>query len=178
MININATNSDLLVIVDMQRDFVDGPLGTDEAKAIVPGIVNLIKNFDGHKIYTKDTHQTDYLNTQEGLNLPIPHCIEGYNGWEIVDEIRELIGKDDIVIKKPTFGSLELLELIKDELYENIYFVGVCTGICVISNAILAKTADPETKIHVIADLCACISPESHEHALDAMQRLQIDIIE
>lgn len=167
----------LLVVVDMQKDFVTGPLGTDRAVEIVPKIADYIKGFDGDIVYTKDIHDVSYLHTQEGENLPIPHCMKGYNGQKIVPELALLIKEGDRIIEKSTFGSLRLLEIVQDNHYEHIYLVGVCTGICVLSNAALIKAGDPESRIHVISDLCGCTSKESHQTALDAMELLQIDII-
>lgn len=177
MSNITTTKDDLLVVIDMQNDFVTGPLGTKEAETIVPKIAAFIKDFNGKRVYTQDTHHSDYLNTQEGENLPIPHCIKGYPGWEIVPEIKDLITEQDTMLTKPIFGSLKLLDMIRQNKYNNIYLVGVCTGICVINNAVLAKTANPEAKIHVIKDLCACVTPETHEQAINIMKLFQINIL-
>lgn len=178
IINIVPGPNDLLVIVDMQRDFVTGVLGTPQAKAIVPTLVNFVKNFKGRKIYTRDTHHDNYLSTQEGQNLPVPHCIDGTDGHRLIPELEAALCFDDTVINKDIFGSRQLMDEITRHHYDNIYFVGVCTGICVISNAIMARSTDPETRIHVISNLCACVSEESHETALNAMELCQIDILE
>lgn len=169
---------DLLVVVDMQEDFVNGSLGTKEARDIVCGVVELIKIFPGKKVYTMDTHTEAYLSTQEGRNLPVKHTIRGTEGWELVPDIRQLVTPQDSIVEKNGFGSLTIAGIVQKTHYENIYFAGVCTGICVISNAVIAKAADPESVIHIVKDLCACVSPESHETAISAMRLLQMDIIE
>lgn len=166
----------LLVVVDMQNDFVNGVLGTKEAAAIVPEVVKLVQGFEGDIIFTRDTHHEDYLNTQEGKNLPVVHCIEGTEGWEIVPELKELADRA-YVINKPTFGSMELAKLLTERGYGEITLCGVCTGICVISNAMLAKAAVPETPVSVAADCCACVTPDSHHTALEAMKLCQIAIV-
>ena len=168
--------SKLLIVVDMQKDFVTGPLGTKEAEAIVPKLADFIQRFDGTRIYTLDTHTSNYLETQEGQLLPIPHCMEGYPGHDLVPEINQLVTKQDMVLTKPGFGSPKLFEYLSSHHFDDIYLAGVCTGICVISNAVLCKTADTESCIHILSDLCACVSPESHRTALAAMERLQMDI--
>lgn len=176
----------LLVIVDMQKDFVTGPLGTKEAEAIVPGIRALIERWKTDYpntviICTRDTHTSDYLNTQEGELLPIPHTIEGYPGHDIVPEIMDVLPENTLIFDKPIFGSHDLYTYIRNQAnnedrFTHVYFVGVCTGICIISNAVLARTADPELSIHVVNNLCACATPESHEAAIKAMLTLQIFI--
>lgn len=173
----------LLVIVDMQNDFVTGSLANPDAEKIVPGIVELIKNWDGNIAATQDRHFDDYLETQEGKRLPIPHCI--YDGkltsGDIVKDISDALIKriDDTYVGifcKHTFGSTELGEFIKEEKYDEIYFCGTCTDICVISNAIICKAFAPETRIIVLKDLCAGTTPENHENALKAIKQCQIDI--
>ena len=154
----------ILVVVDMQNDFIDGALGTTEAAAIVGAVAEKVKHFDGKVIFTRDTHPEDYLNSQEGKNLPVNHCIKGSEGWQISPE---LVGfcKDE-PIDKPTFGSVELGELLKKENekeeIENITFVGLCTDICVISNVMLAKAFLPEVKIIVDASGAEDISSKHH----------------
>lgn len=175
---MKADKKDLLVVVDMQNDFVTGPLGTKEARAIVPGVVDFVKNFNGQRIFTMDTHTSDYLSTQEGRNLPVEHCIKDTDGWELIPELRAVVTEDDIILHKNSFGSLKLAKLVSEGQYANIFFVGVCTGICVISNAVIAKAADTEAAIHIVKDLCACVTPESHETAINAMRLLQMDIVE
>ena len=165
----------LLVVVDMQNDFVTGVLGTKEAQAIVEPMAEYIKNFDGDVIFTQDTHHKNYLDTQEGKKLPVPHCVKNTDGWQIVDELNDIPGRK---FYKPAFGSLELgKEIRKYYADADIYFVGICTGICVISNVMLAKSFAPEAKIHVIDNLCACVTPESHKTAIEAMRTCQVDII-
>ena len=147
---------DILVVVDMQNDFIDGTLGTKEAVAIVPKVEEKIRNFKGTVLFTRDTHETCYLDTQEGKKLPVPHCIRNTEGWQIRDELVAMNIDDDI-------GS--------------ITFIGLCTDICVISNALLVKAALPEVPIIVDAACCAGVTPESHENALNAMKMCQIDIV-
>lgn len=165
---------ELLIVVDMQNDFVTGVLGSAEARAILP---KLKQKIDGARtagktiVFTRDTHGADYLSTQEGRNLPVPHCIRGTEGWQIVEG---LCLKGDRVFDKPTFGSLSLAEFIRDGEFGRVEFVGVCTDICVISNAMLAKAFCPETEIAVDASCCAGVTPESHERAIKAMRSCQI----
>lgn len=166
----------LLVVVDMQKDFITGALGTKEAKEIVSAVASEIENFDGDVVFTLDTHSSLYLDTQEGKKLPVPHCIKGTDGWNLDKSIEPLsIGR--ISFEKPTFGSLELAEFAVNGNYNDITLVGLCTDICVISNATLLKAFLPEVKISVKASCCAGVTPESHENALSAMKMCQIDII-
>ena len=167
----------VLVVVDMQNDFIDGALGTPEAQAIVPFVKEKIRSFDGKVIFTRDTHQNDYLQTQEGTKLPISHCINGTQGWEICDELKPF-AKD--IIDKPTFGSTELVRALERENSKNqiseIELVGLCTDICVISNAMLLKSSLLETEIVVDSKCCAGVTPQSHQNALEAMKMCQINI--
>ena len=165
-----------LIVVDMQVDFITGSLGSELATAIVPNVVEKVKKFDGKVIFTRDTHFENYMNTQEGKNLPVPHCIKGSDGWQICEE---LISYADIVIDKVTFGSIELPELVKSfgEPIEKIELCGLCTDICVISNAFVLKAAFPEVPIAVNSSCCAGVSVESHNNALCAMKAVQIEII-
>ena len=143
----------LLVVVDMQNDFVTGCLGTPEARAIVPALTEYVKNFDGEVIFTKDTHEKNYLETQEGKYLPVTHCIRGTAGWGIITELKPYVGNDFYC--KKTFGSVELANKIKSGNYDEVQFCGVCTGICVISNALMAKAFsihDKTVVVDVIAD--------------------------
>ena len=167
----------ILVVVDMQNDFIDGALGTKEAIAIVPDVVEKIKNFDGDKIiFTRDTHEENYMETQEGRNLPVPHCIRGTKGWELNPEIDAL--KKEEVIDKPSFGSMELASYLKEQSdIESIEFVGLCTDICVISNVMITKAALPEVPLVVDAACCAGVTPESHKNALEAMKMCQVKVI-
>ena len=167
----------VLVVVDMQNDFIDGALGTKEAVAIVPGVKEKIENFDGVVLFTRDTHETYYLDTQEGQKLPVPHCIRDTEGWQIRSELDALRKTEPI--DKETFGSTDLageLAMNEDNEIESITFVGLCTDICVISNALLAKASLPEVPIIVDAKCCAGVTPESHENALKAMEACQIQI--
>lgn len=171
--------NDILVVVDMQNDFIDGVLGTAEAVGIVDRVAELTSGFDGRIIFTRDTHGADYLDTREGKYLPIPHCIELSRGWQISDKLDA--SRAFAVIDKPTFGSPELAELLRKEnelrRLGSVTLVGLCTDICVISNAMLIKAVLPETDIRVIADACAGVSPRSHRVALEAMKACQIDIV-
>ncbi len=159
----------------MQNDFIDGALGTREACNIVQRMKEYIKSFEGEVIFTRDTHTENYLNTSEGRHLPVPHCIKGTHGHEIHDA---LLPFAKTVIDKPTFGSLELADRLSKErdLIGSVTLIGVCTDICVISNALMIKAALPEAQISVIAELCAGVTPRSHECALEAMKMCQIEI--
>lgn len=169
----------ILIVVDMQNDFIDGALGTKEAAAIVPKVEDKIRNFDGEVFFTRDTHETWYLETQEGKNLPVPHCIRGTEGWQIRKELDALRKTEPI--DKETFGSTDLaadlLALHEDEEIGSITLVGLCTDICVISNALLLKATLPEVPIYVDAACCAGVTPESHENALKAMETCQIKVM-
>ena len=168
----------ILIIVDMQNDFIDGALGTKEAVAIVPKVEDKIRNFDGEVFFTRDTHETWYLETQEGKNLPVPHCIRGTEGWQIRKEL-DALRKTDL-IDKETFGSTDLaadLLALHEEEIGSITLVGLCTDICVISNALLLKATLPEVPIYVDAACCAGVTPESHENALKAMEACQIKVM-
>ena len=164
---------DILIIVDMQNDFIDGALGTKEAKAIVPDVVKKIKDFDGEIIYTRDTHEENYLDTQEGRNLPVAHCIKGTPGWELDKALQGYEGK---CFEKPTFGSKELAEWAASQEFESVELIGLCTDICVISNALLLKAYMPEMPVSVDASCCAGVTPASHNNALEAMKMCQIAI--
>lgn len=169
-----------LIVVDMQNDFISGTLGTAEAVAIIPAVAKKIKDFDGEVLFTRDTHSDNYANTQEGKNLPVSHCIKDTWGWQIHSELTAL-GKDAITINKPTFGSAELFELLKRENEKDaigqITLIGLCTDVCVISNAIGIKAFLPETKITVDSSCCAGVTPKSHKTALEAMRACQIEIL-
>ena len=168
-----------LIVVDVQNDFVDGVLGTAEARAMLPALLEKVRNFDGTVLLTKDTHTDDYLHTQEGKNLPVPHCIRGTEGWQIRKELDALRKTEPI--DKETFGSTDLaadlLALHEDEEIGSITLVGLCTDICVISNALLLKATLPEVPIYVDAACCAGVTPESHENALKAMEACQIKVM-
>lgn len=184
---------DVLIVVDMQNDFVTGPLGTPEAQAIVPKVVEKIKNWKGEILYTQDTHYDNYLETQEGKHLPVKHCIEHTRGWLFVDEIEhdllpEMKDPQAKIYEKRTFGSTLLMEDLCDSHFStiggmadfkvnSITLVGLCTDICVISNALLLKAGLPEVPIIVDASCCAGVTPESHKNALEAMKMCQIEIV-
>ena len=171
---------DFLIVIDMQNDFIDGALGTKEAQAIVPKVADRIKGFSGRVLATRDTHEDNYLDTQEGKFLPVPHCIRGTHGWEIRPEIADLLTEQPI--DKPTFGSTGLAHVIGayhtyQQPVTSITLIGLCTDICVISNALLLKAALPEVPIYVDAGCCAGVTPESHRRALEAMQVCQVQIV-
>ncbi|MCR5148890.1 MAG: cysteine hydrolase [Eubacterium sp.] len=173
-----------LIVVDMQKDFIDGTLGTAEAVKIVPAVKARIEKalLEGEKVvFTRDTHREDYLSTQEGKNLPVVHCIENTEGWQISSELRALSETKGVkVINKPTFGSRVLAEYLaaENEIEEisEITLIGLCTDICVISNAMMIKAFLTEVPVKVVADCCAGVTPESHENALKAMTMCQIAV--
>lgn len=169
-----------LIVVDLQKDFVDGALGTPEAVSIVPRVVEKIRQFSGEIYVTMDTHGTDYLQTTEGRHLPVPHCIRGTEGWQLNQAVAQaLAGKDCHVVEKPTFGSVQLPQLIsqavKGETF-SLELVGLCTDICVVSNALLLKASFPEVPISVDAACCAGVTPQTHQAALDTMACCQIAV--
>lgn len=170
---------DILVVVDMQNDFIDGSLGTNEAVKIVKKVKDEIKKRNSNDvIFTKDTHHEDYLNTLEGKNLPIVHCIKNTNGWELNTEIKD-VQRNSLVIEKPTFGSYELIDALSSIITskdDTITFVGLCSDICVISNAVLAKAKFYENKIIVLKEAVAGVTPLKNEEALDVMKSLQIEV--
>ena len=170
----------ILVVVDMQNDFIDGALGSPEAQAIVPAVAAKIAEYKAHGrpiIYTRDSHNSNYLNTQEGQRLPVPHCIAGTHGWEIADG---LYVEGSIVDNKHSFGSTNLVNYIASNYrgrFDEIEVIGLCTDICVISNVMILKAHFPETPITVDSKCCAGVTPESHENALNAMKMCHIDVI-
>ena len=170
-----------LFVIDYQNDFVDGALGFPGAEKLDEKIAAKIRSYGkGKVLFTRDTHFDNYMSTQEGRNLPVEHCIKDTEGWQICDE---LIGYADVVVDKITFGSVELPQILKDygeeiEEIEEIELCGLCTDICVISNAFVLKASFPETKIVVDAKCCAGVSVESHETALSAMRAVQIEIVD
>ena len=166
----------ILVVVDMQKDFIDGALGTPEAVKIVPYVKARIEAFDGKVLFTRDTHFSDYMNTQEGKNLPVKHCIQGTPGWEIHPQLDALRKTDPI--DKITFGSSELPNVLaREESIESITFMGLCTDICVISNVMITKAFFPEVPVIVDAKGCAGVTVESHKNALAAMKMCQVAVI-
>lgn len=172
----------ILIVVDMQKDFVDGALGSKEAVAIVDNVVKKIEEFDGDIIVTYDTHTECYMDTQEGQKLPVPHCIKGTEGWKIDAKVQKALDKKVYkAIEKPTFGSIELPEYIKANYNTDdmeIELIGLCTDICVVSNALLMKANFLETKVSVDARCCAGVTPESHNAALTTMKMCQVNVIE
>lgn len=176
-------NNKVLIVVDMQNDFIDGSLGTKEAQEIVPNVVNKIKEWDGDIVFTYDTHFDDYFSTKEGKKLPVKHCVEGTHGHEIKDCVIEALIDNEhengtsFYINKKTFGSTTLPEMLKVYNYDYIELVGLCTDICVVSNALLLKANFTEADIAVDASCCAGVTPETHRAALTTMKMCQIDII-
>lgn len=170
---------DILIVVDMQNDFIDGALGTKEAVAIVPRVKEKIAAFSGPVIFTRDTHPENYLETQEGKNLPVPHCIKGTEGWQIRPELDSLRKTEPV--DKPGFGSVELgrmlLEMNEKDPIASVTLIGLCTDVCVISNALIIKAFLPEVPVKVDAACCAGISPQSHDNALSAMAMCQVEIL-
>ncbi len=171
-----------LIVIDMQNDFITGALPNPEGQKIVTEIAALVRSFDGDIIATRDTHAENYMDTQEGRRLPVPHCIKGTEGWEIVPEIRKALDEratEGIVtyIDKQTFGSVGLGELVAKKLYTDVEIVGVCTDICVISNALVIKANATETNVAIHRNLCAGVTPDTHETAINAMAACQCDII-
>lgn len=170
----------ILIVVDMQKDFVDGALGTKQAIAIVDNVVNKIESYEGDIIVTYDTHSENYIETQEGKKLPVPHCIKGTDGWKLDKKVQVAVDKKGFyAIEKPTFGSTELVEYIKNNYDINeleIELIGLCTDICVVSNALLLKASFTETSISVDASCCAGVTVDSHNAALTTMKMCQINI--
>lgn len=169
--------SKLLIVIDMQNDFIDGSLGSPQAQAIVPTVAAKVDEYreNGDEfIFTHDTHYENYLETQEGKNLPVKHCIDGTHGWEITDKIYSRLA---VFHDKHTFGSIELVECVKDMDVSEVELVGLCTDICVVSNALILKAGLPEMKITVDASCCAGITEESHNAALLTMKMCQVNVI-
>ena len=168
----------LLIVIDMQNDFIDGSLGTKEARAIVPAVLAKIESYPPEAVIaTMDTHGPDYLKTQEGKKLPVEHCIKGTDGWRIRPEIEALLSKARIY-EKPTFGCEKLAADLKAEKgLKEVEIIGLCTDICVVSNALLIKAALPELKIKVDSSCCAGVTPEKHLAALETMRSCQIEVV-
>ena len=167
---------DVLLVIDLQNDFVDGALGNKGNDKIVKPIESLVENFDGEVIFTRDTHDENYLESLEGSHLPVKHCIKNSKGWQI-----KIDTKNHKIIDKPSFGSYELVEYLKKlnekEKIKNIYMVGICTDICVLSNAILIKNALLDTEVTVIEDLCKATNEKNHKIAIEAMKSCQVNIV-
>ena len=171
----------ILVVVDMQKDFVDGALGSREAVAIVPAVARKIRDFEGDIYVTLDTHFENYMDSAEGKKLPVPHCIKGTDGWKLnADVAAALEGKTYTAVEKITFGSTDLPKLIAaatDGEDFTVELIGLCTDICVVSNALLIKASFPEMPIAVDPACCAGVTPEKHEAALETMRSCQIDVL-
>ena len=167
----------LLIVVDMQNDFIDGSLGTKEAEAIIPAVRRKIEEYSGDEegevVFTMDTHYDNYMETLEGKHLPVKHCIKETKGWELCPALNGCEGQR---FEKSTFGSVELARYVLDKEYDSIELAGLCTDICVISNALIMKTVLPGTPVMVDASCCAGVTPESHMNALNAMKMCQIDV--
>lgn len=172
------TENDLLVCIDMSEDFTTGCLGSDRAQALLQPMADFIQNFNGDRAFTLDIHPANYLETQEGQILPVEHGIKGKTGWGLHPVIQAVKRPEDMLFEKNTFGSDQLFEYIRQNRgkYKRIFLCGRCTGICVISNAVLIKTADPEATIYVLENLCDCVTTESHINAIKAMELLQMHI--
>lgn len=171
-----------LIVIDMQNDFVDGALGTPEAQTIADAVVEEAKSFDGTVAFTLDTHGEDYLSSQEGANLPVPHCIKGTPGWQLIPALDSVAHERNArIFEKPTFGSTDLAAWLQAENatnpIESIELVGVCTDICVVSNALLIKAVLPEVPLVVDAALCAGVTPAAHEAALATMRSCQVQVL-
>lgn len=176
----------VLVVIDMQNDFIDGSLGTPEAVRIVPNVVEKIRGWDGVIYATQDTHFSNYLETQEGQILPVEHCIQGTHGWRMEPAVRQALtegaarNESTLYVTKSTFGSRDLAEVLtarnREEKIEEIHLIGLCSDICVISNALVLKTFLPDVPVMVDAACCAGVNPESHQNALNAMKMCQIGI--
>ncbi len=171
--------NNILIVVDMQNDFIDGALGTPEAVAILPNVIAKVRNFKGKIIFTFDTHDADYLNTQEGKNLPVKHCIKGTAGWMLPANLEQLCADlNGMRFEKPTFGSVKLAQYLADMHQQmpidSIEIIGLCTDICVVSNALLIKAHLPEVPIKVDASCCAGVTPAKHDAALETMRSCQM----
>lgn len=174
--------NDYLIVIDMQNDFVDGALGTPEAQAIASDVATYTRSFEGTVAFTKDTHEENYLQTQEGRNLPVVHCVRDTPGWELTPELEAVRAeRQAIVFEKPTFGSVQLVWWLAQENDEHpidsIELVGLCTDICVVSNALLIKAHFPEIPVRVRSGLCAGVTPEAHEAALSTMRSCQVEVL-
>jgi nicotinamidase-related amidase len=170
----------LLIVVDMQNDFIDGALGTKEAVAIVPNVVKKINDWDGDIIATRDTHTNDYMNTREGKYLPVPHCIKNTPGHEINETVKDALMNAEVdvtVIDKITFGSVNLPKMVFVGDYEYVELIGLCTDICVVSNALMVKANFYEKTVKVDSSCSAGVTVKSHNEALNTMRMCQIEII-
>jgi len=175
----------ILIVVDMQNDFVTGALGSEDAQKILPGVrakIDAYHKEDAEVIFTRDTHGEDYMQTNEGKHLPVPHCIKGTDGWQICAELTDGITSEYKTVDKPTFGFLGWKDVLASETADgsdlDIEMVGVCTDICVVSNALILKALYPEATVRVDAGCCAGVTPEAHAAALATMRSCQVDIID
>ena len=171
----------ILLVIDVQNDFIDGALGSKEAVASLPNVIEKIEKFDGQVIFTRDAHEDDYLNTQEGKYLPVKHCIINTDGWQIAKKADEYRIKNNcMVFDKSAFGSIECAEYIKKQFesgeVDKVTLIGYCTDICVVSNALILKATCPELELHVDSSCCAGVTPEKHKAALETMASCQIII--
>ncbi len=167
----------LLIVVDMQKDFVTGALGSKEAQEILPNVVKYVQEFNGDLLFTRDTHQANYLTTQEGKFLPVEHCIQGTEGHQICDELTEIVkDRPHKIYDKPTFGLATIADQIENDFgkVEQITLIGVCTDICVISNALLLKSRFSETEVFVVENCCAGVTPQKHDCAIEVMKSCQV----
>ncbi len=176
---MSETSKNVLIVVDVQNDFVDQALGTKEAVAMVPSALKKVQEFDGEVIFTKDTHEENYLSTQEGKMLPVEHCIRGTEGWELIPAMDAFQKENGCrVYEKGTFGSVALASDLKaayDEgKLESVELIGLCTDICVVSNALMIKAFMPELPVYVDPACCAGVTSEKHEAALETMRSCQI----
>ena len=184
--NPEGKTVNILLVIDMQKDFVDQALGTPEAQAIVPNVVAKINEYKARGdviIATRDTHADSYMDTQEGKNLPVVHCVEETDGWQLDDAVQAAMPEDATIVNKPTFGSTDLVKIIGEYVAQygqpnvHVEIIGLCTDICVISNAMVLRAAFPETEIEILSDCCAGVTPQSHQTALDAMRACQFTIV-
>ena len=181
-INSNAPGLHILIVVDMQNDFISGSLGTPEAQAILDGAVAKVRNWQGEVLYTLDTHGPDYAETQEGKRLPVPHCIKGTDGWRVPNTLQKALDAHGAqAFEKGAFGSPQLAQALAErntrEPIASIELIGICTDICVVSNALLIKAFLPEVPVSVDASLCAGVTPAAHEAALTTMESCQVEVL-
>ena len=175
--DFSTTQRDLLLGIDLSNEFIYGILGSEHAAEIVPWAAWFFEHFQGRRVLTMDTHGPNYLDTQEGRLLPVLHGQKGTQGWELVEPIRKLVKTSDLVFEKDTFGSIEVYSQARHTIYDHIYLMGAKTGICVLANAVMAKTARPEAEIRILSKLCTCVTKDSHKTAIDAMRLLQMTIM-
>ena len=176
------STNELLVVIDVQNDFVSGSLGTAEAQAMLPRLMDKVTHFAGQIVLTQDTHGCDYLQSNEGQHLPVEHCISGTPGWELVDPLKEFAQAHNLqIFCKPSFGSMDLAAYIKEQAasacIDSVELCGLCTDICVISNALLIKAQCPELPLKVDAACCAGVSPQLHQAALQVMHSCQVEVV-